>query len=79
MSDLAEIILKTVEHLEKLNDDGSVTKKDVCEDVRNRLCIMMSKVISYPVLTNFAIPLVDVDLSVSDNDEMTAYFESKPP
>lgn len=73
--DLVQVIAQTVDHLDKLNMDASASKSDVCSDIRNRLALIMGKVVAYPIATNFSLPYVDVDLSVSNNEELTTFFE----
>lgn len=56
MYELVEILAHTVAHLEEAAQDNSVSKEDLAADMRNRLCIITGKILSYPVTTNFALP-----------------------
>lgn len=55
VNNIAECIL----YLEACKSDSSMTKEDLCDAIRERMCIFMSKVVSYPVMTNFSLPVID--------------------
>lgn len=76
MKTLVEIVSDTVEYLDRSSMNEDVTKQDVVESVRNRLSVIMSKLVSYPVCTNFAVPLAPTNMSSNDNDAMRVYNES---
>lgn len=77
MFEIAQVVADTVAHMEKLRRDPVASKGDVCDDVRERLAVIMSKLVSYPVVSNFALPYVDIDYNVSNNQELNDYFEDQ--
>lgn len=75
MKSLVDIVADTAEYLEDAKKDSETTKEDVCQGIRNRLSIIMSKLVSYPVCTNFALPLPRAETQpASDNDSMREFF-----
>lgn len=73
--ELVDILVDTVAHLDKLKESTSASKEDVCDDMRQRLAVLLGKVVSVPVTTNFAMPHCDVDISQSNNEEVNRHFE----
>ena len=71
---LLEIVSETISHLESCRQDESMTKGDVCDAIRDRMCILMGKIVSYPVMSNFALPVVAVDTTRSHNVTLSAFF-----
>jgi hypothetical protein len=79
MTTLCEIVAETIEHLDKCRADDSISKWDTCEDTRKRLCLIMSKLVVYPITSNFTIPVLAYNTPFSDNDDTQAcskWFES---
>ena len=69
-----DIVSEVIAHLESCKKDDAVTKEDVCEAIRDRMCILMSKIVSYPVMTNFALPVVPENVTRSDNALLSEFF-----
>ena len=75
--ELMDILVDTVKHLENLKGSNSASKEDVCDDIRQRLAIIIGKIVSFPVTTNFALPHCDVDISQSNNEDIIHFFEEE--
>jgi hypothetical protein len=58
MYDITEIIAEAIVYLEKAQSSDNIEKWDACEEIRRRLCIIMQKMVSMPVVSNFAMPLL---------------------
>ena len=71
---LVDIVGETIAYLESCKHDESVTRGDVCEAMRDRMCILMSKLVSYPVMTNFALPVIATDTTKSHNAHLSSFF-----
>ena len=56
MQTLLELLALTVEYLDAAERDAGVTKQDLAEALRNRLCVITGKVVAQPVVSNFAMP-----------------------
>ncbi len=56
---LVNHIAECITYLEECKSDSEMTKEDLCDAIRERMCVFMSKVVSYPVMTNFALPVID--------------------
>lgn len=76
MHDLTEIIGLCVQYLDAIETDSSVTKKDVCNDIRNRLCVMLGMVIGNPVSTNYALPYVEIDPMANNQTGLEKFLYS---
>lgn len=73
MNNLVDIITDSTEYLDTVKNDPSITKDDVCDTMRNRMCVMLSKLISYPLCTNFSMPIT-MNINNSDDNEMLKSF-----
>lgn len=75
MQSLVEIIAKSTEFLKEASENANVSKEDVCDGMHMRLSILMSKVVSYPMCTQFALPLDpgpgELD---NDNERLRSFF-----
>jgi hypothetical protein len=56
---LVNHIAECIRYLEECKSDREMTKDDLCDAIRERMCVFMSKVVSYPIMTNFALPVID--------------------
>lgn len=74
MYELSDMIANSVEFLEKARGDEGVSKEDVVEGMRKRLCVMMGKVVAHPVVSNFALPCVARESCFEHNPEVQRFF-----
>ncbi len=75
MKNLVDIVANATEYLATARDNNCISKADVCDAMHMRLSIIMSKLVSYPVCTQFALPLdpgpSDID---NDNEALHEFF-----
>ncbi len=76
MHDLVTLLAETVAVLDAAEADAAVSKADVVDMARKRLCVMMGQVVAYPVVTNFALPCVEASLGDDGGAEVLAFFTS---
>jgi hypothetical protein len=75
MHELVTLLAETVAALDAAEADAAVSKADVVDMARKRLCVMMGQVVAYPVVTNFALPCVEASFGADDGGaEFLSYF-----
>lgn len=57
MRNLCELVALSVEYLDKAVEDPLQTKQDVVDGMRQRLCVILGMLVSYPANSSFALPL----------------------
>jgi hypothetical protein len=56
MHELLELVGDTVQYLDAAGADAGVSKQDVVDSARERLCRIMQKIVAFPLTTNFSLP-----------------------
>lgn len=74
MYELSEIIAETIAYIDYTKDNNEITKGDLIDSLRMRLCIIMGKIISYPVTTNFALPYITRNVHDIENKTIMDKF-----
>lgn len=74
MSNLLEIVVDSVAYLDSACENEDMTKSDVCDSMRNRMCVIMSKLVAYPVCTNFSFPVGCSSDEKADNESLRDFF-----
>jgi len=74
MKTLVDIVAEATEFLDASRSDDGVSKEDLCDSMRNRLSVIVSKLVSYPVCTNFSIPVPGHGRQANDNQGLASFF-----
>lgn len=76
MHELTELVACGVEFLDEAKGNEEVTKEDVISGMRERLCVIMGKLVSFPTVTNFSLPCQEPPSTGGcDNEAVNAFFE----
>lgn len=60
MHELMDLLVESVGYLDAAGANADVSKTDVVESMRERLCVITGRIIAYPSVSNFALPYTTV-------------------
>eukprot|EP00961_Rhodomonas_salina_P299874 3939288-Rhodomonas_salina.4 len=56
MPDLCELVAHAVAYVEEAEADAALSKSDLADGVRMRLCVLLGRLVAHPASTSFALP-----------------------